>query len=151
LDGLIAGVEASALAAHLRAARWTYPLVNAGHVLGVALLVGAVAPLDLRLIGCWPGRPLAFFLAVLRPMAVAGAALAVLTGLLLFSVNAQDYAARDLFLVKMTLVAIGAANAGLHTGPRLEALSPRGRRLVGAMSLSVWLAVLVCGRMLGYQ
>ena len=147
---LLAGVEASALAAFLRGSRWTYPLVNAAHLLGVALLVGGVAPLDLRLLGVWPREPVARLAAVLRPVAATGAALAILTGLLLFSVNARDYAATDLFRLKMALLALGLCNAALHAGPRLLALPPRGRRVAGALSLGVWVAVLLCGRLLGY-
>ena len=51
MQDLAAAVEATAIAAHLRGDRWTYPLVNAGHVLGIALLVGAIAPLVPRTLG----------------------------------------------------------------------------------------------------
>ena len=49
-------MQASDLAVWLKASRWTYPAVNAGHLLGIALLVGAVVPMDLRLIGIWRGE-----------------------------------------------------------------------------------------------
>lgn len=39
--------------AALRASRWVYPLVNTGHILGLALLFGAIIPLDLRMLGFW--------------------------------------------------------------------------------------------------
>ena len=64
---LAAAIEASGLAGFLRASRWTYPAVNALHLLGVALLVGAVAPMDLRLAGLWRRDvPVATVLRLLR-------------------------------------------------------------------------------------
>lgn len=150
MTDLLAAIEASGLAAHLRGSRWTYPLVNAGHVLGLALLVGAIAPLDLRLIGFWRAEPVARLAAILRPVATFGAALAIVTGALLFAVQAADYAALALFRAKLALVALGLLNAAFHGGDRLAALSPARQRAVGALSLAFWIAALVAGRMLGY-
>jgi hypothetical protein len=150
LADLLAAIEASGLATHLRGSRWTYPLVNAGHVLGLALLVGAIAPLDLRLIGFWRSEPVARLASVLRPVAAFGGSLAILTGAMLFSVQATDYAALALFRVKLALVALALLNAALHAGPRLAALPPARHRAVGAASLALWIAALVAGRMLGY-
>ena len=53
----LGGLEATALARALRDSVWTYPMINAGHILGVALLVGAIVPLDLRLLGVWRSAP----------------------------------------------------------------------------------------------
>ena len=110
MEGLAAAVQASDLAVWLKASRWTYPAVNAGHVLGIALLVGAVVPMDLRLIGIWRGEvPIRTTLALLRPVAAFGAGVAVLTGVLLFAVQATDYVKLPLFFAKMALVAAGLA------------------------------------------
>jgi hypothetical protein len=59
---------------------WLYPLVNAGHIVGIALLFGAIAPLDLRLIGAWNRISLDVFLRILVPVAVAGLGLAACAG-----------------------------------------------------------------------
>lgn len=133
----------------LRQSRWTYPLVNAGHVLGVALLVGAVTPMALRLMGLWRDVEVAVMLRILRPMAAGGTALAIASGAMLFAVQATDYAQVTLFAVKMGLVVLGLAHA-LSWGTRLAAAPPARQRLAGALSLGVWLSVLVCGRMIGY-
>jgi hypothetical protein len=150
LADLGAAIEASALAAHLKQARWTYPAVNAAHLLGVALLIGSVVPMDLRLIGLWRGDiRLETALRLLRPVAAFGAGLAIATGVLLFTVQAGDYLRLPLFAFKITLVALGLAHA-LAWGDRLTA-APRARQArAGALSLAIWLTVLVAGRMLGY-
>jgi len=99
--------------AALRASRWIYPLVNTAHIVGITLLVGAIAPLDLRLLGLWRGVPLHLLARVLQPVAVAGLLLAAAAGLSMFAVGAVKYAAMPVFLVKLALIAAALANAVL--------------------------------------
>ena len=149
MEGFAAAVQASEVAVLLRQSRWTYPAVNALHVLGVALLVGAIAPMDLRLIGVWRGDvPLRTVVRLLRPVAAFGAALAVATGTLLFAVQATDYVALPLFFAKIGLVALGLVHALMNPGI-VEASRGRQRR-AGALSLAIWVVVLAFGRLLGY-
>ncbi len=149
MEGFAAAVQASEVAVLLRQSRWTYPAVNALHVLGVALLVGAIAPMDLRLIGVWRGDvPVRTVVRLLRPVAAFGAALAVATGALLFAVQATDYVALPLFFAKIGLVALGLVHALMNPGI-VEASRGRQRR-AGVMSLAIWVVVLAFGRLLGY-
>jgi len=46
----LTAIEQWPLAAALRSGRWSYAAVNGGHIIGIALLFGAIVPLDLRLI-----------------------------------------------------------------------------------------------------
>jgi hypothetical protein len=88
-------------------------------------------------------------LRLLRPVAASGVGIALLTGALLFTVQARDYIQQPHFAFKLTLVALGLAHA-LAWGDRLAG-APRGRQLrAGTLSLLLWLPVLVAGRMLGY-
>jgi hypothetical protein len=153
----LAALEAGALAQGLRYSTWAYPLVNAGHLLGVALLVGGIVPLDLRLLGLWRGVPLAPLWRVLTRTAAAGLALAAACGALLFLARATQYAQAPLFLAKMALVAAGAGNALLlhrlaRPGGWLvdDAPVPRSVRVAGGVSLAAWLGALVLGRLVGY-
>jgi hypothetical protein len=149
MDELAAAIEASELASFIRRSRWTYPAISAAHLLGIALLLGAILPMDLRLLGLWRRdlRP-TLVVGLLRPVAATGAGLAVATGALLFTVQAKDYAALPLFWVKIALVALGLAHALAHPGVA-TAPTPR-QRTAGAVSLAIWPTVLVCGRLLGY-
>lgn len=137
----------------LRFSRWGYALVNTAHVLGIALLVGAILPLDLRLMGAWSDVPRATLARVLVPVAAGGLVLAVTAGLLLFSVRATDYAALLVFRVKLLLIATGAGSAvALHLAHGLLLEGAGQRRLAGAGTLSVicWLGALVAGRMIAF-
>jgi uncharacterized membrane protein SirB2 len=135
----LAALEATAVAQHLKAARWTYPLVNAGHVLGVALLVGAVLPMDVAVLR---GRGAAV-VAWLRPWAMAGMVLAVGTGGLLFATQAGDYLQSPWFAAKIAVLALAVVNAALFL------VRGRGRTAV-LLSLVLWPGVLVLGRMIAY-
>lgn len=155
----LAGLEATALARALRDSVWAYPLVNAAHILGVALLVGSIVPLDLRLLWAWRSVPLAPLWRVLTRTAGAGLTLAIVCGSLLFITRATEYAASSLFLSKMAVVGAGTANAlALRMIPPDELLrtqsareKPAGRvRLAGGVSLVAWLTALTLGRLVGY-
>jgi hypothetical protein len=147
---LWSALEALAFSEHLRHGRWSYALVSAAHILGIALLLGAVMPLNLRLMDlAWRGIPLATVQRLLRPAAATGLAVAIVSGFLLFSVNATDYAATRLFRLKMALVLAGTLHALLN----LQSLSGSGRwqrRRAGALSAVIWLSALICGRFLGF-
>ncbi len=91
MNELAAALEARALAQFLKTSRWVYPLVNAGHILGIALLIGSVVPMDLRLLGLRHRPGLDETVRLLRPVAVAGLVLAAACGVLLFITQAGDY------------------------------------------------------------
>jgi len=152
----LAALGASAPASFLRGSVTAYMLVNATHVLGIGLLVGAILTLDLRLLGAFAAHPLAHLGPPLRRVAMTGLALAAATGLLLFSTRPLAYAENPAFLAKMALLALAALNALLlHAGPRWrEALAggtPHPRlRAAAAVSLVAWPGVLVAGRWIGF-
>jgi len=133
-----------------------YLLVNAAHILGIGLLVGAILPLDLRLLGLIRGAPLAALAPFLTRAAGCGLALAVLTGAWLFTVKPLEYAANPAFLWKLGLLALALVNIALqHRGVALAAAlateRPAARVRASALaSFTLWLAVLVAGRWIGF-
>ena len=151
MEAVLDALVASAPAQWLRFSRWGYAAVNTAHVFGIALLVGAILPLDLRLLGAWRSVALGPLARVLVPVAATGLLLAIATGAFLFITRADEYAALNLFLAKLALIATGAVHAlSLHLGPALRNASRARLRTAGATSLAIWLAVLVCGRLLAF-
>lgn len=148
-----AALAATGVAQALRMSRWGYAAVNGLHILGIAVLVGAILPLDLLLLGFWRAVPRAALARVLVPVAATGLALAVAMGLLLFAVRAPEYAALTVFRLKLALVALGVAGAlTLHAahGGWLEHAPPGRLRTHAALSIGCWIGALACGRAIGF-
>jgi hypothetical protein len=134
-----------------------YLFVNAAHILGLALLLGSILPLDLRLM-LDRGRA---SLAVLVPTAVrtafAGLALAMLTGAWLFSVDPQGYLNNPAFRWKLLLLVLALVNVAVqHRWLRVARLHeadvalPAHVRLLAASSALLWLSTLLAGRWIGF-
>lgn len=149
---MLAELEATSVAETLRGSTWLYPLVNAAHIFGVALLVGAIMPLDLRRLGLWASVPAAALSRILTPMAITGLLIAAGAGALLFSTRASEYVASDLFLTKMLLVGLAVTNALFfrYKGGALGSGNPAAVRWPALVSLLCWPTVLLLGRLVGY-
>ena len=153
MEALLAGLEGTTVAQTLRTSRWLYAATNTAHVFGIALLVGAIVPLDLRLLGWWPDVPRQKLVRVLVPVAATGLALAVVAGGLLFSVRASEYAGVGFLQAKLALVAVGTLAAlALHRAHGFLLDSASDRRLAGhaILSLVCWPAALLCGRLIAF-
>src|SRR5690606_9847443 len=139
---------------------WTaYLFINAAHILGIALLLGAILPLDLRLLHLL-GKRHDSALPVLAPFlvrtAATGAVLAVITGLWLLSVKPLDYLHNPSLLTTATSLILAFCNVVLrHHGPHLDSAVRSGQitariRLLAASSALLWLSILVAGRWIGF-
>ena len=153
MEVLFAALEGTALAQALRVSRWGYAAVNTAHVFAIALLIGAVVPLNLRLLGVWRGISREAVVRVLAPVAASGLILALLTGPLLFSVRAREYSGIEFLQLKLAFIAVGVLSAlalcRAH-GFLLED-APRPRLVRHAILSTVcWLGALVCGRLIAF-
>lgn len=112
-------------------------------------------------VGPAPARVAQIFpLAVVGPfllrVASAGLVLALLTGFWLFSVKPREYVANPAFLIKLGLLAFALGNVALqHSGPRLRMALEREHahasvRFLAALSMVLWLSILVAGRWIGF-
>lgn len=133
-----------------------YLFVNAAHILGIGLLIGAILPLDLRLIGLFSSVPLAVLVPFLSRAAALGLGLALLTGFWLFTVRPVEYAVNTAFLFKLGLIVLALANIVFqHAGTRLEQAMRTGQappkvRLLAVFSSMLWIAALIAGRWIGF-
>lgn len=153
MEDLWAAIQGSDVSQALRFSQWRYATANAVHILGIALLVGAVVPLNLRLLGAWPRHSLTELARVLVPVAATGLTIAVLAGMAIFSVRAKDYGVLELLWFKLSLVAVGIVSAiAFHVaaGWWLERSGPVQRRVHAAVSLACWIGALFCGRYIAY-
>lgn len=154
---LLGAIEGSTIAALLRVSRQAYPVVNALHIMSIGSLFGAILALDLRLLGAARSIPAAPLARYLPRVAGSGLVLAVLTGLLLFSVQPFDYIENRAFLLKVMLVALGTLHALIvHASAAWRRLASGAAPIDGrlkasaALSLAIWTAAVFSGRFIAF-
>ena len=157
MDDLLGWIEGLRLAVWVRTGAWPFAIANTGHVVGIALLFGGIAVLDLRLLGAASRViDIATLARLVLPVAAAGFGLAAATGGLMFIANAREYWAHPLFAWKLALIAAAGANALLlhltswRGRESWGALAPLSARAAGLASLGLWLGVIACGRLMAY-
>jgi hypothetical protein len=150
LEALLAALAGTELAQWMRFSRWGYAIANTVHVFGIALLVGAILPLNLRLLGFWPTIAIEPLLRILPPVAAAGLIVAAASGSLLFLAGPADYAGLWLFLIKVCLIVVGTLHALAFQLVYGKHASPVRLKLAGGFSLIIWLSVLILGRFIAF-
>lgn len=151
-------IAQSALGTALRESVWLYPAVETAHIVGFALLFGSILVVDLRLLGLRRDVTLAPLMRFVLPVTLASLLLVVPTGLLLFTAHASDLIGNRAFVIKVALLFGAAINALMfHAGPYKAEIdappgtAPRGStRLFAAISIVVWVSIVVAGRMIAY-
>jgi hypothetical protein len=151
-------IEASALGEAMRKWLWLYPSVEIVHIVGVAMLVGSIAVLDLRLIGFSRTLPVRRLAAHVLPWTIGSFALIIPSGLAMFVAHAGDLISSPVFALKMCLILLAGANAGIfHAGIfrraaqwDVDVMPPLAARAAAGLSLVVWVSVIACGRLLAY-
>lgn len=155
---LFVALEQSAFAAAIRQSIWIYPVANVGHIVALAVFAGAVAIMDVRLLGGFAASSPRIVIARARRAAILALSGLALTGFLLFAAEASHVIVNPLFLVKLALIGAGLANVAIYElGARraVESLAPgaampAAARRAGYASLALWLLVAACGRTIAY-
>lgn len=153
----VGAIETSAVARYMREAMWAYPAVEAVHIVALAVVVGSIVIVDLRLMGLSRGLSVARLAAHTLPWTLAAFGVAVVTGILMFTAHAEDFLTNRVFLLKMGLILLAGINAGLlHAGAMRHAAAwdtarpPPRVRLAAGLSILLWIGVIFCGRLLAY-
>ena len=133
---------------------WIYPVIQAFHLVFLAVLVGALLIVDLRLLGSGMVRqPVAQVARDARPWLIGSLIGMVLTGVPQLMQNAMREYYSEFFWQKMYFLA--AAIVFTFTVRRWVAMSPDGRvapivsRVVALVSIFLWGSVAVSGRLIG--
>lgn len=142
-----------------------FPLLLAAHSIGLAGVVGILVVLNLRVLGYAEGIPIEA-LSRLMPVAWVGFVINALSGFLLFMANATRLVTNWAFLLKMTFVLLGGVvtwmlwrnlkQRGAPGAPSAPAAAKRdylithAARVVAGISLGVWFAAIMFGRIIAY-
>lgn len=134
---------------------WLFPVIESVHLLGLALLGGAVMVVDMRMLGILlKNRPVTEIAAEARPWMIRGIIVMLLTGIPLFMSEAVKCYYSPAFWVKM--YALAAALLYTFTirtrVTQSEAVHNTARQvLVGALSIALWFTVAAGGRWIGFS
>lgn len=137
-----------------------FPTIEGLHLMGIALSIGVLCWLDLRLIGvAFTKHPVSKVWKQVMPVAAVGFSLVFLTGGLLFWAEAITAYDSVHFWIKLGLIFLAGLNAVYfelvtHKGIEAwdnDAIPPRRARIAGFVSLVLWTAVIVTGRTMAYS
>ena len=131
---------------------WAFPAVESLHFIGLALSIGTIAIVDLRLLGVAMRRQSASELAGdLGLWTRIGLAVMLTTGPLMFSADAVNYHHNLAFQFKMLVLLLALAfHFTVHRRAIRSATSPLVTKVVGAASLVLWTCVVAGGRMIAF-
>jgi hypothetical protein len=137
--------------------KWGWPMCQTIHFLGLSLLVGTVGIFDLRLLGVGKRVPIAA-LHRLVPWGVAGYCANIITGVLFLTRAPEQYIYNPSFHFKILFMGLAGLNIlAFYTavfrkvtvlGPGADA--PLAAKIIAGASLSLWIGVIVCGRLLAF-
>ena len=148
-------LQYSSLLVEMRSSPWLFPIIASIHLLGLALLGGAVLVVDLRLLGLGLSRqPVAELARDAERWFLASLAVMLPTGTLLFMCFATKYYYLTAFWVKVTSLFLVLTftffvrrRVIMADGRNMSAIQSR---LIAMVSLSLWTSVALAGRLIGF-
>lgn len=135
-----------ALAAH----PWAYPALEVVHIVGIALLLGNLTLLELRIWGAARALPVAPLARLSLTLVMLGFALIGASGLLMFASQPAELLSNRAFLAKLGIIALAGVNAAAFHARGGVRLGDLTARLQTALSLGLWLGAIICGRWIAY-
>lgn len=157
--GLVASLEQSGLALSIQESLYAFPLLEVVHVASIALVVGSIFVVDLRLMHIASvSYRLDHLMRVVLPVTIAAFVLALASGFLMFISQAAQYLENTAFQIKMVLIVLAGINMVVFhvwghkrvVGWNVDAVPPGTARMAGLTSMLLWIAVLVAGRFVGF-
>jgi len=143
----------------IRESAWGYPILETAHVASIVFFAGLVIVMDLRLVGlAFTHAPLTQIQRRLFPWQMAGFVPSTATGLLLCCIDPLRYYGNVFFWVKLGMLVLAGINAlAFHRTTYRTAARwdedpqvPGTVRLAGAVSLLLWSAIIVSGRLIAF-
>jgi hypothetical protein len=163
IDSIAAAIHATTLSAMVRGdtpgTEWVFPILETFHVLSLGIVFGSIAMVDLRLLGL-TSRDVAFtrLYREIIPWTWVAFIFAVLFGSLLATAKIQDYVKNPQFIAKYVFMALAGINMLIFHFRTFRSVAlwdtrmpvPAAAKLAGALSLTFWTGVVVCGRWIGF-
>ena len=136
--------------AWLTTSAWAYPALEVTHIAGIALMLGSLVLVELRVWGHGAELSAAALARAGLRVTLTGFALVAASGLLLFAANPGELLTNPAFRIKLALLALAGANAGLFHWRGSLWRADAVAKAQTVLSLGSWLAVIICGRAIAY-
>jgi hypothetical protein len=126
---------------------WAFPVCEVLHIIGFAIAIGTITMVDLRLLGIGMKKESAADLVKdTAPWTLAGLALVLISGPLIFSSQPDVYLYNSSFRFKLTALALAIIyNYTIHRRVALSKTSGGVAALAGLISLALWASVVFGG------
>jgi hypothetical protein len=156
---LLTWIDASPMAEEIRVSLWLFPTLEIAHVAAIALVLGSIARVDLRLVGLASrNRSITEISREMLPWTWVSFVFATVFGLLLFVGQPIRYVEVAFFDAKMLLILLAGLNMLVFEYLTRRSVGrwdraptpPLQVRLAGALSLAFWISVVICGRLIGF-
>jgi len=156
---LLQSIERTGAAAFIKESTWAFPMIESIHVIAIALVVGTIATVDLRLLGLASmRRPYSELSGDVLPWTWGAFALAAISGALMFVSQPVAYFGNTAFRIKLLVLLFAGINMAVfqlitHRGVARwdrAATVPLPGKLAGGLSLTFWIAVVFFGRRIGF-
>ena len=155
--GFFSWLESSKLALWIGESLWGYPIALTCHAVGMAIMVGLVAVVDLRVAGFFKVVSMD---SIRKALTVAwwGFALNVASGFSLFSSQATYFITHKAFIVKLIAIILAAINAYMlqrmlranSTSWDANGVATGKAKMLAISSLLLWLTAVIAGRLIAY-
>ena len=147
--------EASFVGQTIRESLWLFPVIEAVHLLGLAVIGGTVLLVDLRLLGWGLRQPIHEIAREARPWFLGSLAVMLATGIALFLSESVKCYYNQAFWVKITCLPVVLAFT-LTLKARVvrrqdHEIGPVVGKLVALVSLALWFTVAAAGRWIGFS
>jgi hypothetical protein len=147
-------LEATGISQHIQYGIWAYPVILCAHSVGMAMVVGIVLMLNLRVLGFPEGIPIQAFSRLLS-VAWLGFYLNAISGVLLFMPEATKLAVLWTFQLKLALIVAGGISVWLlwRTVEEYKDADHRFSRkakIIAIISTLFWLGAITSGRYIAY-
>jgi hypothetical protein len=159
IAALLKWLEATGLATRIRDSFFLFPLLESTHVLGLALVFGTIAVIDLRLLGlASTQRSFQRMASDILKWTWGAFALTAATGALMFITNAGVYYHNFYFRTKMLLLVLAGLNMAIfeltagrtiHRWDKAPS-APAVGKAVAALSIVLWISIIFMGRIIGF-
>lgn len=129
---------------------YAYPALEVVHIVGIALLLGSLVVLDLRVWGLAAEVPLRPLARLSLRVTLVGFGLLVCSGLTMFAAQPAELLSNRSFVIKLVLVQLAGLNAAwFHARDSLARCDALARTQT-VLSTGLWLGAIICGRWIAY-